>query len=164
MYFHRAGTRIPGLSPEATTDRARPEAAPGADMSTGTTNNSLHVIANVSRDGRWWMVEVPGIGLTQARRLAEVESMARGLVAVVRDVSEDDVQVTVHYQPVDGVDVAAELEAIEDARRLAAEYEQRVRQQTRALALALAERHVPQRDIGAVLGVSGQRAHQLLSA
>ncbi|MBF0721664.1 HicB family toxin-antitoxin system [Sanguibacter inulinus] len=133
-------------------------------MSTGTTNNSLHVIANVSRDGRWWMVEVPGIGLTQARRLAEVESMARGLVAVVRDVSEDDVQVTVHYQPVDGVDVAAELEAIEDARRLAAEYEQRVRQQTRALALALAERHVPQRDIGAVLGVSGQRAHQLLSA
>lgn len=125
---------------------------------------TVRAAAIVTRDGKWWMVDVPGVGLTQARRLGEVETMARNLVAVVQDVDEADVVVEVRYAPVEGLDIAGRLKAIEEDRRLAAEYDRRVREQTRDLARALAERHVPQRDIGAVLGVSGQRANQLLSA
>lgn len=133
-------------------------------MNTIPARNPLHVTANVTRDGKWWMVDVPGFGLTQARRLSEVETMARSLVAVVRDIDETDVEVEVHYAPVDGVDVAKQLAEIEKTRQLAADYDRQVREQTQALARALAAHQVPQRDIGAVLGVSGQRANQLLSA
>ncbi len=43
---------------------------------------------NVTRDGRWWMVEVPAIdGLTQARRISEVEEMARSLIAIELDIA-----------------------------------------------------------------------------
>ena len=38
---------------------------------------------DVTRDGRWWTVSIPAVdGVTQARRLSDVESMARELVAV----------------------------------------------------------------------------------
>ena len=41
----------------------------------------------VSRDERWWMVAVPELGgVTQARRLDEVERMAREYIAVSTDV------------------------------------------------------------------------------
>lgn len=37
----------------------------------------------VTRDGRWWMIHVPAIGqITQARNEAEIELMARELLAV----------------------------------------------------------------------------------
>jgi DNA-directed RNA polymerase specialized sigma subunit len=124
----------------------------------------VHVTAHVTRDGKWWMVDIPGFGLTQARRVSEIATMARSLVAVVRDIAEDDVEVELRYSPLDDVDVSARLEAIAETRRLAEDYDRQVREQTQALARALAAHHVPQRDIGAVLGVSGQRANQLLSA
>lgn len=133
-------------------------------MPTVSAKSPLRVVANVTRDGKWWMVDVPSFGLTQARRLAEVETMARSLVAVVRDIDDVDVEVEVHYAPVDDVDVTARLAEIEQTRQLATDYDRRAREQTQALARALAEHQVPQRDIGAVLGVSGQRANQLLSA
>ncbi len=41
----------------------------------------------VTRDGSWWMVEIPALdGLTQARRLSEVTEMSRSYVAVTLDV------------------------------------------------------------------------------
>lgn len=51
---------------------------------------------NVTRDGEWWMMAVPAIdGLTQARRLSDVERMARELVAVETGADLADVAVAV---------------------------------------------------------------------
>jgi hypothetical protein len=121
--------------------------------------------ANVTREGRWWMVAVPQIdALTQARRLGEAGTMARELIALVLEVEPDSFDVTVEIVSVAGVDVGDRLAEIERERTEAADLERRLAQHTRSLARDLAERDVPQRDIGAILGVSHQRAQQLLAS
>lgn len=50
--------------------------------------------AEVTRDGKWWMVAIPEIdGLTQARSLSEAELMARQYIAVTLGLRLDDVAV-----------------------------------------------------------------------
>jgi hypothetical protein len=121
--------------------------------------------ANVTREGRWWMVAVPQIdALTQARRLGEAGTMARELIALVLEVEPDSFDVTVEIVSVAGVDVRDRLAEIERERTEAADLERRLAQHTRSLARDLAERDVPQRDIGAILGVSHQPAQQLLAS
>lgn len=52
----------------------------------------------VSREGRWWMIHVPEIDqLTQARRISEIEDMARSLVAISIDSPLTDI--AVHVSP-----------------------------------------------------------------
>lgn len=120
--------------------------------------------AHVTREGRWWMVAVPEVdGLTQARRLSEAVPMARSLIAVTLDVDPDDVEVTLRIDRVGDVEVAERLAQIRRERADLAELERGLAQHTRSLARDLADHDVPQRDIGAVLGVSHQRAHQLLA-
>jgi predicted RNase H-like HicB family nuclease len=119
--------------------------------------------ATVIREDGWWMVHVPAInGLTQARRLAEAELMARELVAVTQDVELDTVAAIV--TEVDGVPVRAVVDAVAAERAEAARLEAEATAKVSTLARTLAERHVSMRDIGAVLGVSHQRVHQLVAA
>lgn len=117
----------------------------------------------IAREGKWWMVAIPALdGLTQARRLEEAPLMAREYIAVTLDVPISEVSVVVAVITVDGVDVTeavAKLEA-EKARAEAARH--RVSEDTRSLARTLAGKKVPVRDIGSILGVSHQRAHQLV--
>lgn len=121
--------------------------------------------ATAAREGRWWMVHVPEIdGLTQARRLAEVETMARELIAVTLNVSIDDVVVSVSVADVDGIDVADEVATIRAERAEAARLERDAAERAAALARSLVAKDLPLRDVGTILGVSYQRAHQLLSA
>ena len=120
--------------------------------------------ATVERDDKWWMVHVPEIGgLTQARSLAEAEKMARSLIAVSLDVDPDafDVKLTVD---VGSVDVTAEVRLIVALRERAANEEREASARAKALAKRLAGEGVTVRDIGAVLGVTFQRAHQLVVA
>jgi hypothetical protein len=42
--------------------------------------NKPTVIANVHREGPWWVIDLPGIGVTQAERTEDIEHMARDLV------------------------------------------------------------------------------------
>ncbi|MEN4420659.1 hypothetical protein [Mycobacteroides chelonae] len=50
----------------------------------------------VTRDGKWWMINVPEIDqLTQARNEGEVEEMARDLIAVHQDIPIEDVAVRI---------------------------------------------------------------------
>lgn len=121
--------------------------------------------ATAAREGRWWMVTIPELdGLTQARRLADAELMAREWIAATTDTALEDVSVTVSVEKVGDVKVAALLDEIRRERAEAARLELHAATEAARLAKALAQAEVPVRDIGAVLGVSFQRAHQLVNS
>jgi hypothetical protein len=120
--------------------------------------------AVVTREGKWWMVAVPEIdGLTQARRLGEAELMARELIAVTQNIPLSDVQVKVTLA-LEGrlADVTERVTEIASHRAKAAAIERRATHDAAVLAKALSDHDIPVRDVGAILGVSHQRAHQLL--
>jgi hypothetical protein len=119
--------------------------------------------AEVARQGKWWMVRVPEIdGLTQARRFSEVEEMARSLLAISLDVPEDSFDLRVELEAVEDVRITERLDALHEAEKKAEESQAEVRKASHSLAVDLAFKGVPVRDIGAILGVSHQRAHQLV--
>jgi hypothetical protein len=122
--------------------------------------------ATVTREGKWWMVRIPQIdGLTQARRLSEAELMARELVALREGIALGEVEVEVELvlDPVGGLaDIPERLATIASKREHAAELDRRATLEAAALAKALSARDIPVRDVGAILGVSHQRAHQLV--
>lgn len=120
--------------------------------------------ATVTRDGKWWMISIPSIGLTQSRRLASADQMAADLVAVTLDIDVDDVEIELRFEQVGAVnDISRSLREIRAEREQASLLEQTARKRTSELARQLAREDVPVRDIGTILGVSHQRAHQLLS-
>lgn len=122
--------------------------------------------ATVIRDGKWWMVSIPAIdGLTQARRLSEATDMAREYIAASQDISLENVSVTLHFGPIGGLrNIEDRVATIVDERNRAAELERAASTQSTELARDLAAVNVPVRDIGAILGISHQRAHQLIAA
>lgn len=124
-----------------------------------------HFEAVITREGKWWMVDIPEIdGLTQARRLSEAPLMAREYIAVTLGMPLQDVDVSVSLASVGAVtDISAVLRSVETDRRKAAELERLASRQMIELAKALAAEAVPVRDIGTVLRISHQRAHQLVN-
>jgi hypothetical protein len=72
-----------------------------------------------TRSGRWWALEVTGLrlGFSQARRLTDIEPVARELIAGLTEVPEDSFAVTVRVERPDedgpfeptSVEVLAEL-------------------------------------------------------
>lgn len=124
-----------------------------------------HYTATAAREGRWWMVRIPEVdGLTQARRLGDAETAAREFIAAALDVPLDDVEVTVRVAEVNGVDVDAAVHEISNARYRASVLEREASEAAVTLAKRLAAAEIPMRDIGAIMGVSHQRAAQLVSA
>ncbi|MGP6178204.1 hypothetical protein ACTU6U_13005 [Microbacterium sp. A196] len=121
--------------------------------------------ATVVRDGKWWMVSIPSLdGLTQARRLTEAKEMAREYIAASQSVPLETVTVDLHFAPIGGIeDVTTRIAKITEARRRAAELEKTASRDATELARSLTAADIPMRDIGAMLGVSHQRAHQLIS-
>jgi len=113
----------------------------------------------------WWAVripELPGV-LTQARRLDQVEEFAREAIDLAISVGHAPkgkyaIEVDAHVPGLD--DDLAVVRAIRaDAERAQAEAAER----TRVIARRLADKGLTVRDIGAALGVSHQRAAQLVS-
>jgi hypothetical protein len=122
--------------------------------------------AIVEREGKWWMVSVPEIdGLTQARSLVEAKKMARSLVSITEDIAQSDFEVNLTVSGVGGLsDISAEVSAIAELRNEARTRERAATTRASSLAKALAKEGLTVRDIGSVLGVTFQRAHQLVSA
>ena len=79
----------------------------------------------VERDGRWWIITVPELDqVTQARRVNEIEDMARSLIAVSTDAPLADVQVQVVSIVIPGVgDILSTALHIEDLRQRAEDLE-----------------------------------------
>ena len=119
----------------------------------------------VTREGRWWMIEIPELdGLTQARRLDEVEKMAREYVAVTLDVPLSQVAVSISAVEVAGQDVLETMVLVDELRRHAKQLEDLVADLAREFASALTDAKVPVRDVSKLLGVSHQRVSQLVQA
>lgn len=126
--------------------------------------NAMKYDVKVTRDGRWWMIEVPAIdGLTQARRVSEIDDQARSLIAITLDVPSSEVEVKVTSMMVGDVDVLTIAEHVKSLRAEAEQAEARAIEATREAALALTKDEAPMRDIGALLGVSHQRVSQLVT-
>ena len=119
--------------------------------------------AVATREGkRWWIVDVDGVGTTQARNLVEAREMARSLIAVMLDLPEDEIDVSV------SVALDPQLQAdVERARAAIIELEGKQREvaaASRKAARDLVESAgLTGRDAAVVLGVSPQRVSQLLA-
>jgi predicted RNase H-like HicB family nuclease len=114
-------------------------------------------IALCQRSGSWWSISVPEIkGLhSQARRLDQVEDMARDAIALMLDVPAESfaVEVRPELPPV----AARAVEARRAAKDAAQEAEEGTTQAVREL---LGDGFTV-RDIGAMLGLSPQRISQI---
>jgi hypothetical protein len=122
------------------------------------TANRYSVTAR--REGDWWVIDVDGVGVTQAKRLDKVEHMARDLVAAMNDVDSAKVRVDVRYElPVAAVDALAEAKEAADVARQLAKISA---DSTRNAATVLHGEGLSLRDIAHLLGVSFQRVHQIL--
>ena len=114
------------------------------------------------RSGRWWAlqcVEVPG-ALSQVARLDQAGQIAEA-IAFVAEVDEASVQIDL--RPILPESVGEHLEAAARLRDEADGARSAAASQVRQAAGELAEAGLTMRDIGTVLNVSYQRAHQLVS-
>ena len=111
------------------------------------------------------MIDVPAVdGLTQARRLAEIQDMAVSLIAITVDVPSSQVGVNIVAMIVHGTDLVERRRQIDAERETARDAEHQVAALTVDLVRKLNADHVPLRDVGEAVGVSFQRVHQLLNA
>lgn len=114
--------------------------------------------------GGWWMVQCdqhPG-ALSQVRRLDKAPDEHREAIAFVTGEPAEQVHVTVvpRLEPA----VEAELAAVRQLADAAARTASQAADQRAALARRLHDDGLTVRDIGQILGVSYQRAGQLVSA
>jgi hypothetical protein len=117
--------------------------------------------AEVDRDGTVWRIRVPEVArTTQARTLREVEAMARDLIAIMDDIAADslDLEVTLTLP----AEVRAELDQSAELREQAARSQAQAAQLVRRAARRLRDQGLPLQDVGKALGVSLQRAKQLI--
>ncbi|CDO88103.1 hypothetical protein AWC29_01860 [Mycobacterium triplex] len=117
----------------------------------------------VTRDGRWWMIDVPEIAqITQARRLDEIEDMARSLIAISTETPLTEVAIKVTSIAVaDLGDIAARAHSIVEHRERAAHELEKAQRDTATYAAALMRAGVTVRDAGTLLDLSPQRVSQL---
>ena len=122
---------------------------------------AVNYTARCHREGRWWVVEVPELGhTTQARRLDKVEEMVRSLVQMFTDLDPSSATVTVDVVFVDD-QTRVEVELARDSRARAVAAQQEATERLTQAARRLSSQGYSVRDIGALLGLSYQRAQQL---
>lgn len=122
----------------------------------------MKLCVTASRDGRFWFLESLDIRgfATQARTVAEIPGMACDLAAMLTGRSEADFDVEVTF---DAPEVTAHLCAADELASKADELKAASAKERHEAAMVLKRQGVTVRDIGAVLGVSHQRAQQLLT-
>lgn len=109
------------------------------------------------RSGGWWAIEVPEIkgAHSQARRLDQVEYMARDVIALMLDVPADSFEVDIKPDlPAEAVEALRAREEAERAERRAATATRWAIEQLRAAGFSV-------RDTGSLLHLSPQRVSQI---
>ena len=124
-----------------------------------------HYAATVVREGKWWMIEIPELdGLTQARKLNEAELMAREWVAATLDVPVEEIAVNITVDRVGAIDISERLGILRSERERAETLEREALIHATELAKALAAEQLTVREVGTIMGISFQRAHQLMKS
>jgi hypothetical protein len=109
------------------------------------------------------MVRVPDLdAITQARRFGEVDETAKSLIAITLDVPDDSFEIRTELEAIEDINVTERLDAVHDQLERAEALAAKAQADKRALAHDLATIGVTLRDIGAILGMSFQRAQQLV--
>ncbi len=112
-------------------------------------------------DGRFWLVRVPSIErTTQARNVGEIETMAKDLIEIMTDTIDPVVHVTLVLPE----KIEEHLKNVAASRALEEQARQSAAAELRVVARELREQRLSLGDVGAVLGVSHQRAHQLINS
>ena len=113
--------------------------------------------ATCTRSGSWWAISVPELrGVhSQARRLDQVEAMAREAIALMLDVRPDSFEVEVRPE------VPRVVARARQARAAQRQAEQSAEAATLSAARELLGQGYTVRDAGALLGISPQRISQL---
>ena len=116
------------------------------------------------RSGSWWAItvpELPGV-FSQARRLDQVETMAREAIAMMLDVDSEQIG-RIEVEVVPPPRAAALIETMNDALKAAREATETAASARREAATALRADGLPMRDVGRLLGLSHQRVSQILA-
>lgn len=123
---------------------------------------AVKISAKLSRDGKFWLVYVPEIDkYTQGRSVPDAKEMARDLAATWFDIAIDEVELDrVEFDL--PVDVVGDLHRADELRRAAEVANSESAATVRHAARRLQEEGYPIRAIGEALGVSFQRAGQLV--
>jgi|1186.fasta_scaffold326301_1 DNA-directed RNA polymerase specialized sigma subunit len=119
--------------------------------------------ARAWREDPWWVIEVEGVGATQAKTVDKIDHMARALVADVEGVPYDEVGITVHIDLPDAV--AKDVRTMKEASARAADLTREAARLQREVVQKLhVNEHLTGREIAAVLGVTPGRVSQLFKA
>ena len=128
----------------------------------GLVETMTSYTVRVERGERYWLVTIPEIQrTTQARTLREVEPMARDLIAVLEQVDPDsfDLHPDIMFPAAAQQHWSRAMQLREEAACTQAQ----ATGEARLAARALADLGLTVRDVGTVLGISYQRAAQLIS-
>lgn len=115
-----------------------------------------------TRSGRWWAIESPDVpgALSQSRRLDQAESMISEAISLMLDVPADSFDLKLTYAGInDVVDLA---EKVHQARLAVEAAQADTDAAIHDLMAAATDADLSVRDIGKILKVSHQRAHQML--
>ena len=116
------------------------------------------------RSGNWWAITVPALPgvFSQARRLDQVEAMAREAIAMMLGVTTDQVgRIKPEIEP-PGL-AASVIETMHDALAAARAANEEAAASRREAARLLRRAGLPMRDVGHLLGISHQRVSQILA-
>jgi predicted XRE-type DNA-binding protein len=119
-----------------------------------------------TRAGIWWEIDVTSglpdhvVGVSQARRLTEVEPTARAVIAELLDVDPDTIDLDVQAVLPESLQQA--VDAFRDARIVDAVARAETSRARSRATTALVGAGLTRREVAALLGVSHQRVQQLV--
>ncbi|MCL2482601.1 MAG: hypothetical protein FWF43_04130 [Propionibacteriaceae bacterium] len=121
------------------------------------------VTVTAERSGKWWVLESQEAGaVSQCRSLAQADAEMREAIAYQLGLAEDEFAIDVEVVlPEEFQRMVAKAEAL---REEAETTNQQAALAWRSAARTLADQHLSVRDIGRIMGVSHQRAAQLVSS
>ena len=117
--------------------------------------------ARAHREGKWWVLDVEGVGTTQARTINDCQAQAADLIEAMtgEQVPAYDVALHVALPP----KWERKVQAARRASQRAQQAQHDAAAKTRTVVRELAEQeHLSQNDLAAILGVSRQRIGQLV--
>lgn len=123
----------------------------------------MRYTATARRDGAWWVVQCDQLpaAISQVRRLDQAPNIHREAIAFVAGIPAEEVEVDVVADVPTGV--SETLRRVAALRAEVASAQVEARSLWSAAARELQAAGLTVRDVGTVLGVSYQRAHQLVS-